>query len=69
MDAPSKEVDATDAVYETATDFEDLSPEKYRRMERRVLWKFDVHVLPSLALVCYIVFGHAQHSQSQLSFG
>ena len=31
--------------------YDEKSPE-YRAMAKRVLWKFDLHVLPPLALVC-----------------
>jgi hypothetical protein len=30
---------------------DDVNSPEYRKMERRVLWKFDLHVLPPLALV------------------
>lgn len=49
MDALDKEMN--DTVYENTVDVEDLTTEQYQRTERRVLWKFDIHVLPPLALV------------------
>lgn len=44
-----KNMDAT--VIENVSEGEDPFSQKYRNMERKILWKFDLHILPPLALV------------------
>ena len=48
MSSEKIEVSAFEHVNEAALD---ESTEAYRAMEKRVLWKFDLHILPPLALV------------------
>lgn len=40
------------SIVSSGVPIEDERSTEYRRMERRVLWKFDLHILPPLALVC-----------------
>ena len=56
MDDSSQKKELDPSVIDNVTDMEDSSSEKYRKMERRVLWKLDLHVLPPLALVCTSIY-------------
>lgn len=40
----------------SSSDIHDESSAYYRKMTRRVLLKFDIHILPPLALVSYLSF-------------
>ena len=48
-DLNEKDIDIT--TVEHAHSLDDAGSVEYKRMTRKVLWKFDCHVLPPLALV------------------